>query len=167
MPHADRPRYRTRALAGVAGCLGALALGCSLPMAIVKAPIAAVHSGTPPRLVVTVAPDANQNSPLAVDLVLVRDSNLLKTLAKVQVSDWFRDRGTWEMDNPKHLQVMSWEWAPGQRVAPIPLDLPGGLKGGLLFVSYPTPGAKPVPVDPSHGIVLDLLTSNFAARPAG
>lgn len=119
------------------------------------------------RLVVTIAPDANQNSPVAVDLVLVTNDKLLKLLQKLPVADWFQHRAEWELDNPKTLVVRSWQWIPGQTVAPIPLPLPGGVRGALVFANYNAPGALPVLVNPGPGLVLNLLTDGIGVHPAG
>lgn len=148
------------ALAAFAGA------GCGLAGRVVSAPLAAVHSSSPPQLVVTIAPDANGTSPVAVDLLLVCDSRLLKTLSQMTAADWFKHRAALELDYTKKVEVLSWEWVPGQTIAPIPLELPGGLKGALVFADYNNPTAKGVAVNPDHGLVLALLTDDFAVHPA-
>lgn len=159
MSHAGRAILVTGAL-----CLLSLA-ACGLPGKIVTAPLAAVHSGPAPRLLVTVAPGANANSPVAVDLVLVKNSKLLKALAQVPVANWFQQRQEWELDNPKQLRVLSWEWTPGQTVDPIALDLDGASQA-LVFADYPAPGLKGMVIDPSHGLNLTLLADGYAVSPA-
>ena len=159
MSHAGRAIFAAGAL-----CLLSLS-ACGLPGKIVTAPLAVVHSGAAPRLLVTVAAGANANSPVAVDLVLVKNSKLQKLLAQVPVATWFQQRQQWELDNPKQLRVLSWEWTPGQEVAPIALELDGASQA-LVFADYPAPGLKPMAIDPTQGLKLTLLQDGYAVSPA-
>ena len=47
---------------------------------------------------VHVSPKANNNNPVAVDLVLVSDKKLLQELMKMSAHDWFEKRHQIELD---------------------------------------------------------------------
>lgn len=116
-----------------------------------------------PHLWVSIAPDANQNSPIAVDLAAVSDSRLLKMLEQTTVSKWFQQRTQWELDNPGLITVYSWQWVPGQQVTPIPLKLPGGTKAVLVFANYHDPKAQALVLQPGGGgLALRLLAEGVA-----
>src|ERR1044071_4483147 len=65
-----------------------------------------------------ISPAANNNNPVAVDLVLVKDKKLLGELMKMSASDWFEKRHQVELDYPKETELDAgrWEWVPGQQV---------------------------------------------------
>lgn len=158
--HAGLALCLAAALCALAGC--GLAAGAA---SIVTAPVAVVHSSPPPRLEVTVAPDANANSPVAVDVALTSSSKLQKLLSATTVANWFQQRQQWELDNPKQLRVLSWQWTPGEVIPPIALDLQGA-STAVVFASYPAPGLKPMVIDPHHGLVLTLLRDGYAVSEA-
>src|SRR5437879_861051 len=104
--------------------VGGLALLMSLTACPVKV-LKAVRSSIPGAsgetklsIEVHVAPTANKNNPVAVDLVLVSDKKLLKELTKMSAKDWFEQRHQVQLDYPKEtdLGAGSWEWVPGQAV---------------------------------------------------
>ncbi|MGH9483775.1 MAG: hypothetical protein ACRD1F_01860 [Terriglobales bacterium] len=116
-----------------------------------------------PHLWVSIAPNANQNSPIAVDVAAVTNARLLNLLEQTTVAQWFQQRTQWEVDNPGLLTVYSWQWVPGQQVAPIPLKLPGGTRAVLVFANYHDPKAKPLLIRPGGGgLSLQLLAGGVA-----
>lgn len=158
---------RIRLITGLLALAGAAALaGCgrSQPKLIApEARAAKPHKLHGPHLWVSIAPDANQNSPIAVDLAAVTDSRLLKMLEQTTVSKWFQQRTQWELDNPGLITVYSWQWVPGQEVTPIPLKLPGGTKAVLVFANYHDPKAQALVLRPGGGgIALRLLADGVA-----
>src|SRR6266404_7805694 len=78
------------------------------------------------KIKVEVSPQANDGNPVAFDLVLVTDKELLKKLMKISASEWFENRNQYRLDYPeeKGLRAGSWEWVPGQvvRLEPIPVE---------------------------------------------
>jgi type VI secretion system protein len=50
---------------------------------------------------VEVSPHANNNNPVALDLVLVKDKKLLRELMKISAKDWFEKRSQYRLDYPK------------------------------------------------------------------
>lgn len=102
-------------------------------------------------------PDANQNSAIAVDLVLVYNQELLKVVGKMSAGQYFASSKQLLLDNPSLLDIWHWELIPGQIVdnfAP-PQDK-GDAYGGYVFANYLTPGDHRVKVAP-NGIVKILL----------
>src|SRR5204863_1701144 len=89
---------------------------------------------------VHIAPAANKNNPVAVDLVLVSDKKLLKELMKMSAKDWFEQKHQVELDYPKEtdLAAGSWEWVPGQAVKLDRLPVRLEIVGGVVFANYLT-----------------------------
>lgn len=114
-------------LAGGVGC--AAAKKAKVPM--VTSPKAAKFS-----IQVNVSDTANQNSPLPVDFVLVKDKKLLPEVAKMAAKDWFERRVQIQRDFPNKVQVVSWEWVPGQHVGAISIAVDPETKGAFLFANY-------------------------------
>src|SRR5215213_4855299 len=87
---------------------------------------------------VNVSPQANNNNPVALDLVLVKDKKLMKELMKISAKDWFAKRSQYKLDYPKEtgLSAGSWEWVPGQAVKIEPMPVKFKAAGGLVFANY-------------------------------
>ena len=107
---------------------------------------------------VNVSPQANNNNPLAVDLVMVKDKKLLKELQKLSAKEWFERRSQYRLDYPKEkgLSFGSWEWVPGQVVMIEPMPLKSKPAGGIIFANYFSPGTHRALIDPRKSVVVNL-----------
>ena len=112
---------------------------------------------------VHVSPEANGGNPVALDLLLVSDKNLLKELQKMTATDWFADGGArrnqFILDHPKEkgLVVRQWEWVPGQVIAPDSLTVPADIKAAVVFAKYFNPGEHRAIIDPhAKDILIEL-----------
>lgn len=102
-------------------------------------------------------PEANQNSAIAVDLVIVHNLELLKTIGKMSAAKYFSSVRQLLLDNPSLLDIWHWELVPGQMVAGfIPGQCTGAAYGAYVFANYLTPGDHRLKVAP-EGIVNILL----------
>lgn len=115
----------------------------------------------------SVDPKANQNSAVAVDLLLVRDKNLAGELMKTTAADWFARKAQIKLDhpNPDDLAVHEWEWVPGQLVEPSQLPLKPKPRAAFVFAKYAGEAPNRVRVDPSKGINIRLLADHFEVMP--
>jgi type VI secretion system protein len=115
---------------------------------------------------VHVSPQANNNNPVAVDLVLVSDKELFKELMKMPASEWFEKRNQIRLDYPKEkgLEAGSWEWVPGQvvRLSPMPVKLE--ITGGIIYARYFTPGAHRARIDPRKPAIVNLGAEEFTVQ---
>src|ERR1051325_12071938 len=59
---------------------------------------------------VEVSPQANNNNPVALDLVLVKSKKLLKELMKISASEWFQKRSQYRLDYPKETGPRAGTW---------------------------------------------------------
>jgi type VI secretion system protein len=92
---------------------------------------------------------ANDNSPVAVDLLLVRDQALIDKLLALTSDQWFQQKAQFEADYPKDLSVYGWEIVPGQTLEDkIPATPPAW--AGIVFTSYHTAGAHRLRVFPAE-----------------
>ena len=107
---------------------------------------------------VHVSPKANNNNPVAVDLVLVSDKKLLQELMKMSASEWFEKRHQVALDYPKEtgLTAGRWEWVPGQQVKLDRMTVKFEVVGGVIFANYFNAGAHRAPIDPRKGILVTL-----------
>jgi type VI secretion system protein len=93
-------------------------------------------------LTLDVAERANNDTPIAVDFVAIRDPALLKLLSGITASQWFSEREQYQRDYRQLFSFWSLELVPGQfrdvREFPFSGDKATGL---LVFAGYNTPGA--------------------------
>jgi type VI secretion system protein len=128
------------ALPGLAGC------SASLPRVQVN------------TLAIAVSAEANLDTPVAVDAVLVRNPQLLDALLSLPSGKWFAQRDQWRRDHPDDIAVVSYELVPGQQLAAAPFPF-GGKRGAgvVVFADYQTPGAHRVRLDTGPANALLLL----------
>ena len=112
---------------------------------------------------VTVAKNVNHNSPIAVDLVLVFDEDLLKTLSALTSREWFKKRDQFKQDFPgdSGFSSLEWEWVPDQRVLPLSLPTKSKLEAVIIFANYTSKGAHRARIAPNSDIKLKLLEEGF------
>ncbi len=134
------------------GCAAALS-GCSTVhdvAALIASQTADALSATPSDptyldwkgLLLVTDPDANDNTPIAFDIVFVRNRQALDRLRKLDAHAWFRARAEQQATYPGAMVVRSFELVPGQtlRLSESELDAPR-VVGVLLYADYPDPGA--------------------------
>jgi type VI secretion system protein len=106
------------------------------------------------------APDANQNSATAVDLVIIYDEELVKMLGQMTAAKYFSSSRQLLLDNPSLLDIWHWELVPGQVVQDFaPPQERGDSYAAFVFANYITPGNHRIRVSPK-GIVKILLAKN-------
>ncbi|MBI3328202.1 MAG: type VI secretion protein [Nitrospinae bacterium] len=118
-------------------------------------------------LKVYVADTANRNSPVAVDVLLVYDKDLLQSALKMSAREWFekREQITRDYREGEGLDVWRWEWVPGQSVPLQALPLKAKAKAIVIYANYASPGDHRARVDPHASVVLQLLEKDFSVRP--
>lgn len=109
------------------------------------------------------ADDANANSALAVDVVLVKDRGVLDTLAAMPASRWFAARADLERTYPDAIKTLGVEITPGQLIR-IERQRYGDERAwaALVFANYAAPGEHRarVPLD-AGACVLQLNAQDF------
>ena len=114
---------------------------------------------------VNVADGANENSPIPVDFVVVADKKLMAEVAKLAAKDWFERRVQIVRDFPGKVEVVSWEWVPGQHAGPIDVAINSKAKLGYFFANYLNGGDHRAVVDLKSAILLNLGPQDFAVQP--
>ncbi|BAU74742.1 Hypothetical protein ppKF707_2140 [Metapseudomonas furukawaii] len=99
-------------------------------------------------LTLDVAQRANDDMPIAVDFIAVRDPALLEVLSGITAQQWFNDREQYRRDYRQQFSVWSLELVPGQFMEAREFPLSGDQAAGLLvFAGYNTPGAHRLRLD--------------------
>lgn len=93
------------------------------------------------QLVLAATADANGRSPVAVDILFIRDPALVEVLASTPAAKWFATRIDLERTFPSGLSVLSHEVVPRQslRIERKTLAAQTAM-AVLVFAGYPTPG---------------------------
>ncbi|MFI5447673.1 hypothetical protein [Polaromonas sp. UC242_47] len=109
-------------------------------------------------MTVIAADGANLNTPVALDVVLLRDDATLGMASALSASKWFSSRADLGKTFPEGLSYQSMEIAPGQTLK-LPASTFGAsrLVGVILFADYLTPGEHRVRVDQMQGDILVQL----------
>ncbi|MGY4533155.1 type VI secretion system protein [Pseudomonas sp. TE3786] len=92
-------------------------------------------------LTLEVSQRANNDTPIAVDFIAIRDPELLKQLSAIPARQWFAEREQYQRDYRDQLSVWSLELVPGQFMQADDFPLRGQAAAGLLvFAGYNSPG---------------------------
>ncbi len=122
-------------------------------------------AGGPERLRVAVEadPDANQNSPIAVAVLVVYDKDVMRDLSKLSAGEWFEQSDQRQRDNPdmSDFDIVQWEIMPGQKIKELDLELQGKPAKGLVFADYYTEGRHRVRFHPEKRILVVLAKDRF------
>jgi type VI secretion system protein len=110
---------------------------------------------------VSISPDANEDSALAVELIVAYDEKIVDELLKMSARKWFDSRDQFRRDHPEEIQSWKWEWTPGQEVAPLEVSYGIGAKRVVLFADYLVPGDHRATVDPQRPFRLILGQSEL------
>jgi type VI secretion system protein len=146
---------------GLAGCSHTKKVADSTKKAVDKVVDKVTFRPSPLDLNVGIDSAANGNSPVALDVVLIRDKNFWKTAPSMTAKDWFAQRDDLERRYRSKLQVHSWEWVPGQPIPPINFTVPRRFSGAMVFADYPTPGTHSAPIPLGGKVVISLQKDDF------
>jgi type VI secretion system protein len=111
---------------------------------------------------------ANQNQPVAVDVLLVRDKDLVKKLMTLTAADWFAQRAQFTHDypSPKDLVVYHREWVPGQVIPCSSLLLSPPPHATILFANYFSKGDHRARLVNGKSAAIHLRDDDFEILPA-
>jgi type VI secretion system protein len=86
---------------------------------------------------VIAAANANDDSPVAFEIVMVKDEALAGKLLTLTAAQWFDPAATWKTDFPQQLQTWYYEIPPGQQIVLNPTEFAGKSSYAvLLFANY-------------------------------
>jgi type VI secretion system protein len=150
------------------GSFLASAMGATLGSAVATSLLLAGCSTSDPRIktetiAFEVAPNANADNAVAVDLVLVYETPLLASFTDLASTAWFRNRDQLKLANPTGIEVHSFEVMPGQRGPRYSVSGRGEeAVGAFLFASYETPGPHRARIDGLPDVLLRLGEKDFS-----
>lgn len=116
-------------------------------------------------LIITANNDANQNSPIAVDVVYVKDKSMVTALLATSANKWFATRADLLRSFGESVDVSSFELMPSQLIRLDAKALSGNLAlAAIVFADYPTPGEHRERLQmASPGFVIQLGAKGFQA----
>jgi len=115
------------------------------------------------KVAIEAEPNANQNSPVAVAVIVVYEDSVRNELSKLSASQWFEQAEQRNRDNPDgtDFDILSWEVMPGQRIKELELELQGREARGLVFADYFAEGDHRSRFNPSRRILVVLGVNDF------
>ncbi|GBC62151.1 hypothetical protein DENIS_3114 [Desulfonema ishimotonii] len=112
---------------------------------------------------VSLSPEANLNSPVALELVLIYNEKMMAYLSEKTARQWFEERKQIRRDyiENQDFNAWYWEWVPGQDVPDQEIPLTPRAVGGIIFADYLSPGNHRARFDPFKDIRIHLRTEDF------
>ena len=113
-----------------------------------------------------VAERANENSPVAVDMVfLSKRLPLLDEVQKMTAADWFAKRAQLVRDFRDDIEVVSWEIVPGQILPAESVPTVRVRSAAFVFAGYRAPGAHRYRVGSERTLLLSLGANELTVTP--
>ncbi|MFN8720042.1 MAG: hypothetical protein ACK5YI_04385 [Rhodospirillales bacterium] len=113
-----------------------------------------------------VAERANENSPVAVDMVfLSKRLPLLDEVQKMTAADWFAKRAQLVRDFRDDIEVVSWEVVPGQILPAESVPTVRVRSAAFVFAGYRAPGAHRYRVGSERTLLLSLGANELTVTP--
>jgi len=112
-------------------------------------------------LAVTIDPGANNDSPLAVDVLAIDDKKMLVELSAFTAHDWFLKRKDYLRLHPSAIKTYSWEWAPGEQIVSIKIPQTTRADGVLLFANYSGKGTHSTVLPKSGTVRIECGADDF------
>lgn len=117
------------------------------------------------RIQLTAAPDANLDSPVAVDLVFVLEADALQGVSDLAAGQWFKDRSQLMLAYPTALRVRSFELVPHRSMNYALKDEDEDAVGAFIFANYASPGTHRARIDRLENVVVRLGRNSFTIEP--
>lgn len=119
------------------------------------------------RVGFSVAREANDRSPVPVELVVVYDVEVLPVLLELSAREWFAARGQMLLDHPRAVRTQLWELVPGQEVPLQQLPVPRkGAIAAFVYADYLMPGPHRIRIDPYARALIHLTEESMVLAPA-
>jgi type VI secretion system protein len=153
-----------RALTAVGvAVLAVLCAGCPKGPKVITKRLPGGPKDSKIEVTVQVAANANGGNPVALDLLLVSDKELLKQLKGMSASEWFEKRAQIILDHPQEgvLVVSRWEWVPGQVIQLDEMKVAPEVKAAVIFANYFNPGEHRAVLDPRKNVSIRLGESKL------
>lgn len=117
-------------------------------------------------VVIDTAADANDNTPVAVDIVAIADASLVPVVQTLSATQWFNARAQLQRDYLGGLQVWSLELVPGSRFTADDNPLSGApAEATLLFARYRSEGEHRLRLDKTTALHLQLMADEAVLAP--
>ncbi|HXZ00144.1 MAG TPA: hypothetical protein VEI03_09100 [Stellaceae bacterium] len=115
---------------------------------------------------IEVAQGANQDSPIAIDIVYVYDPQLVTQLTQMTAHDWFLKRGQIRQAFPSGFDLTSFELVPGQKgpVETIPSASTDAI-AAFVFADYAADGTHRARIDAIEHVLIALGDKDFVVQP--
>jgi hypothetical protein len=105
---------------------------------------------------VKVGADANDNTPIAMSVVVTYEKDIQKAVAAMSAQQWFLARKQFMKDRPKNVHEFMYESVPGQTVRPVVTKIHEGVAKGYVFVNYKSVGVWRYEFDPDKPIRINF-----------
>lgn len=113
-------------------------------------------------IAISVVEDANDNAPVALDLVYVAPRQPLpERIGALTASEWFEKRAQFLRDWPRDLDVRSWEVVPGQTLPETDLPSPEVRGEAFLFALYRAEGVHRARLAEGGRLMVRLLAEEM------
>jgi type VI secretion system protein len=106
--------------------------------------------------------DANENSATAVDLLMIYDKGLLKSIMSMNSRKYYNNLNQIKRDYPELVDIFHWELTPGQFIYNYPVTMRDDTPyGAVVFADYYTPGDHRIRVGTEENIHIQLKRLDF------
>lgn len=108
---------------------------------------------------------ANNEYPLAMDVVYVYDEEMFTEVLQMTAHQWFGSRAALRSGlKSEKFESWSWEWTPGQDTI-VHLPLRTSVVGAVVFANYFAAGQHRVRIEPFQDIRINFAFDSMKVQP--
>jgi type VI secretion system protein len=109
---------------------------------------------------------ANQNSPVPVSLVAVKEPKFLERVVQFNAKQWFEQREQLHRDDPSGQLFSEWEWeyVPGYSPPDRVIEVDGNAIAKMVFANYRTPGEHRIRLGGQRKLRIELGDEDFVVH---
>lgn len=112
--------------------------------------------------------DANENSATSVDLLMIYDKGLLKSVMSMNSRKYYANLNQIKRDYPELVDIFHWELTPGQFIYNYPITMRSDTPfGAVVFADYFTPGDHRIRIGSEENIHIQLKRLDFCVIEQG
>ena len=126
-----------------------------------------LSQGTPmfiEKLEIIAENNANNNSPVAVDIVASYNKSLTERLISISARTYFQQKKQLERDFPNTIYTKGWEIPPGMSANEVVMHDPQMVSGMFIFADYLTPGDHRARLEPDEYVKVILQEKDMVIK---
>lgn len=108
---------------------------------------------------------ANQNHPVAFDLIILYDDELVEKIMEMSAREWFSQKKQFKLDHPNKIFTWEWELVPGMYIPDFFIKETKKAQALVAFADYLSDGEHRAVLNPYQIVMIEFNEREFSVTP--